>query len=275
MLRWRQVTHEEDVRRPGKILRILCAADQESLSWAPLRRLEEKRLHGGLPVCGIGAKIGEVRDVARHRLHRPVHLRVGVTIKRRHLLRAEIALELLDRRAAGIAEHEIEVAEPARTDIGRRLAAAQTRQGYRRIEIVEDAQALRAIRDQPGSSDPVGAIGGNHRHVGIADVLQGAPSHILPLPIENEFAPRHLVEVAVAGVIRHVPLVEGDPVAVSRQRAAQPPPQGRVPVAPRRADRQAEHDDFHAATSLIDRTLIPQSPMARTLTDAGLISSDL
>ena len=60
MLGRRQMPDEVDVVGPGKVLRILRAADQEAPLRPAPRRLDEQRLERRLPVRGIGAEIGQI-----------------------------------------------------------------------------------------------------------------------------------------------------------------------------------------------------------------------
>ena len=272
MLGRRQVPHEEDVVAPRKVLRILRAADQEAPLRTPPRRLDEKRLQPCLAIRRVGAEIGQVRREARGRLDRPVHVRIDMAVKRHDVPSAELGLQPIEGRSAGIAEHEVEIGEAARADIGGRLAAAETRQRDRRIEVVEHAHGSLGREHELARLDAVRTIGRDERDVGVVDILRRTPPDVLPFAVEDELAARHLEEIAGAGVIRHVLLVEDDAVAAHRQRAAQAPPEGRVAVPPRRADRQAEDDDLHAGTSFIETTLTPQSPIARRLIEAGPMS---
>ena len=60
MLSRRQVPHEKDVGRPGKVVRILRAPDDEAGRRAPPRRLHEQPHQRLLPVLRIRPEIGKV-----------------------------------------------------------------------------------------------------------------------------------------------------------------------------------------------------------------------
>src|SRR5947209_1017727 len=66
MLRRLDVTHEKQIRLPGKFRRILRAADQEALQGTAPGRFEEKRFERRLPVGGVRSKVREIcRDPSR------------------------------------------------------------------------------------------------------------------------------------------------------------------------------------------------------------------
>ena len=56
LCRW-EMMDEVDVGRPGKVLRILGTADNETSVRPPARGLDKQRLQGMLTVGGIGAEI--------------------------------------------------------------------------------------------------------------------------------------------------------------------------------------------------------------------------
>ena len=109
MLRRRQVAHEEDVVGPGEIRRVLRPADQKPPLGPPPRRLDEKRLERRLPVGRIGAEIRQVGDEPIRRRDRPMHHRIDVAVERRNMRRAKLRAQPVERCAAGVAQHEIEV----------------------------------------------------------------------------------------------------------------------------------------------------------------------
>ena len=128
MLGRRQMPDEEDVVRPGKVLRVLRAADQEALLRAPPGRLDEQRFERRLPVGRVGAEIGQVGAIMRStRRDRPMHVGIDMAVERRHAAGAELRSQRVERRAAGVAEHEVEVGKPARADIADRSRRACSR----------------------------------------------------------------------------------------------------------------------------------------------------
>src|SRR4051812_22287517 len=80
--------------------------------------------------------------------------------------------------------------------------------------------------------------------------------------------------VASLCVIRLITLEEHDAMAASIERFAQPAPQGRMTVAPGRADAQAEDDDPHAATCIFNVcTCGPVGSKTAVVTDPGPIGT--
>ena len=84
MLARRQMADEIDVGRPGKVLRILRAADEEALVGLASRRLDQQRFERRLPILRIGAKIRQIGAIALDRLDRMVHLGIDVPVERHH-----------------------------------------------------------------------------------------------------------------------------------------------------------------------------------------------
>ena len=273
MLVRRQVADEEDVLRPGKVGRILGAADEEAPIGTPPRRLDEQRLERRLAVGRIGAEIGQVGSEIGPGRHRPVDRRVDMPVERRDAARAESGAEPVERGAAGVAQHEIEIAQAAGADIGEALAAIEARQRHRRIEIVEDPHGARRVEDQTGRVDAVGAERGDDRDIGVGDHAPGLAPDVVPVLVQHELAARHLEEVAGGGIIGHVALEERDAVATAGERPAQAAPERRVAVAPGRRNGEAEDDELHAAiASFMPRTFQPSLHMTSVVTVAGPIS---
>src|SRR3546814_6143094 len=67
--------------------------------------------------------------------------------------RSEAALQLRQGRAAGIAQDQVELGKPTLSDIGRRLARPQPRQGYGRIQIVETPGRRRGVEHHVRSEE--------------------------------------------------------------------------------------------------------------------------
>src|SRR5437588_1558723 len=196
-----------------------------------------------------------------------------MAVERNDMAGAQTVAQIGERRTPGETQHQIEVGEASWTDIVERLAAANARQRHRRVEIIEDAERLRLPGDDLARPDAIRTIGSHHRHIGVGDIGHGAGFDTAPVRIKDKFAARDFAEIAGSGIVGHVLLVENDVMVVLGQGPAQAAPQRGMTVSPGRADREAEDDDLHGeAASLMDRILLPQSPMTIVLTPAGLIS---
>ncbi len=249
MLRWWQVPDEIDVLAPGEVLRIERARHQEAALGAAARGGHEERLQRLLAIGGIGPEIGEVGGIAGHGLGRAVKLGIDMAVKRRHPPRAQASRQPLQRGAAGEAEHEIEVAQAPRSDIGESLAFLDPRQGDRRVEVIEQLEGRGAGEHQLGRRDAIRAVGGHDGDVRARRLAQGVAPHLLPLGIEDEPSVRYLAEVARPGVIAHVLFEEDDPAAAPGEALDEPAPERRMTVSPGGADAEAEHDDLHHVSS--------------------------
>ena len=245
----REVADEEEVRGPGEVVRVAGAAHQEAGLRPQPCRLDEQLLERGLPVGGEGAEVGEVGAETLQRLGRPVDGRVDAAVKRRHMPGAEDAPQLVQRQAARVAQHEVEVAQAARADIGDLLAGLERRQRHRRVEVVEGAHPYAGAEHEVGRRDAVRAVGGDDGGIRVAQIPRRRWCHLVPVGVEDEPPTRQLGQVAVHRVVVDVPLVEDNRVAPPGERPAQPSPQGRVTVAPGRADREPEDDKLHAPPS--------------------------
>ena len=120
-------------------------------------------------------------------------------------------------------------------------------QRHRSVEIVEDRERPAGREDELGGRHAVRTVRGDHGRIGVRHLPAGFGQDLLPARIETQVGAGELPEVAVDGVVGDVPLEEDHPVAVAGQGPAEPPPEGRVAVAPGRADRQPEDDQLHAA----------------------------
>ena len=108
MLGGRQVTDEKDVVRPRKIIRVLCAADEEALAGAASRRLDEQGFQCGLSVGRECAEIGEIGRKVRGGFCGPVDVGIDMSVERNHAPCAKPVAQPVDRRSARISKDEIE-----------------------------------------------------------------------------------------------------------------------------------------------------------------------
>src|SRR3954453_10937804 len=100
---------EVDVGRPGKVLRILRASDQEAQILPQKGWRDEQTLECALTIAGISAEIGQGGTVVRLWRSRPVDIGVCVAVERFDSARACQAMEIGESgRAAREAQHEIE-----------------------------------------------------------------------------------------------------------------------------------------------------------------------
>ena len=107
MLVGRDVTHVEDVRRPGKLRRVLRPAEHEPAFGQPPRRLEEQPLDAVLAIVRVGAEYDRsARNIfdGRDRLMDAPDRRCRTAARAR---RAEPLAQPVAAIAAGVAEHEI------------------------------------------------------------------------------------------------------------------------------------------------------------------------
>src|SRR3954470_18260314 len=114
MLARRQMAHEENILRPGKIIRVLRAGQQEALVRQPACRLDEQSLECLLPISGKCTEIGKIGAIARDGGGRLVNFRVDMAVKRKNAARAQAGAELLDGLTPRVAENKIEIAQTGR-----------------------------------------------------------------------------------------------------------------------------------------------------------------
>jgi hypothetical protein len=245
MLRRRQMAHEEDVGSPWKIRGIERAADDEAPLRHPARRLDQQRRQRLLAVLRVSAEIGQISAKTLDRFDRGMNIGIDAAVQRRHPVRAQTGTQRIERRTPGIAQHQIEIPKTTRPDIAGRLAGLQPGQGDRRIQVIETLDRHPRSQHQIRSLDTVRAIGGDHADIGIGEMAVGQRNRIRPVPVQHQFPARYVEQVAMAGVIGHIPFEEHDMVTAADQRPAQAAPQRAVSVAPGRTDGKAENDEFH------------------------------
>ncbi len=132
-----------------------------------LRGPNEQPVQRLLTVGGIGAEIGEVGLEPGIGPDRPVHVRVHMAVERQGQPGAQPLAQGRERSAAGVAEHEIEPAEAFDRQVVHRLAGLQPGERHRRVHVVEDAERRR-FSDEGAGRAAVRAVGGDHRHIGLA-----------------------------------------------------------------------------------------------------------
>src|SRR5690348_7654426 len=111
MLGWRDVPDEPDVAGPGEVGRIARAAEHEALRGPAPRRLDEQSLERRLPVRRVGAEVREIGAEALIARSRPVRFRVDMAVERRDVTRTETLPKCIERGAACITQHQVEVAQ--------------------------------------------------------------------------------------------------------------------------------------------------------------------
>src|SRR5207302_9848057 len=91
--RW-QVPDEEDVFRPRKIIRVLCAADHKTLMAKLACRPDEELFQRGLTISSVGAQIAERRTKILLQTRRSMGLRIDPAVERSHSASPEPGLQL-------------------------------------------------------------------------------------------------------------------------------------------------------------------------------------
>src|SRR5205085_11498309 len=125
-----------------------------------------------------------------------------------------------------------------------RLAGSEACQGHRRVEIIENVLP-RCLQHELGGFDPIRAVRGDHRRVGVSQLAAGDEAHLVPRAIENEPPTLDLGQIAVLCVPGNIAFEKHDKMAATHQRADQRSPQYRMAVAPGGADRNTKNDEFH------------------------------
>src|SRR4051812_10908873 len=111
MLGRRQVANEENIRMPGEVLRILRAGDQKPIAGASPGWLNQQRSKRPLTIGRIGAEIGQIGSVMGDWRHRPMHVRIDMTVERQDQTGAQPLAKLGECRTARVAEYNIEISE--------------------------------------------------------------------------------------------------------------------------------------------------------------------
>ncbi len=212
----------------------------------PLGRVDEQCLHGRLAVGGVRADVRQVGPVPLDGRHREVRLGVDVAVQRGDPPGVQLRLQSSQRLPAGVAEDDVEPAEPLDGQVRHVLAGRHAGQGHAGVQVVERLAVDVAGQDQLARRPAVRAVAGDHAHVGVGQLVGGRAADGVPVGVQDQPAAGQLGHVAVLGVVRHVPLEERDRVPPRHQRPPQPPPERGVAVAPAGADGQPEDDELHA-----------------------------
>jgi len=240
------VTDEPQVVCPGKVVGITGATQHKTLVRAKAGGLDEQSLQLRLAVMCIGAEIGQVRSALRIGGHRMVGQWINVSVQGRDSPGTQQRLQTLQCSAAGVAEHQVEVAQPAGGHIFHVLPGIHARQSNRCIQIVEYVErARRCIKAQRGGDVGVGAVGCDDGCVRAGDMAQGHGSDRSPVAVKHELRTRKAREITMGSVVRDVFLEEDDLMPARAQGVDEPAPQSRMAVAPGGAECKTENDYLH------------------------------
>src|SRR3954451_6440503 len=151
---------------------------------------------------------------------RMMQIRVDVTVQRSDMPRAQPGAEFIKRAATAVAQHEIEVAQTRRSDIGDAFAGFQTRQCYGCIQIVEDPKRPALGEYYLSRSKAVGAIGGDDRDIRVGQVDGSSWPRALPILVEFQPASGQFVEIAHIRIVGDITFIEYDVMSAPDQRLA-------------------------------------------------------
>jgi hypothetical protein len=240
------VTDEPQVLGPGKAIRITGATQHKTVVRPPAGGLDEQPLQLDLPVMGVSAEVREIRTPLRIAGNRMVGERIDVSVQGRHPTRPQQGLEAVQGIAAGVAEYEVEVTQPSGGQILHLLACIYSRQRNRCIQVVKHMErAGRCIEAQMGSAVGVGAIRCDDRCIGAGNLPHCRGRNSGPVSVKHQLRARKAREIPMCGVVGNVFLEENDVVPARAQGGDETAPQGCVPVAPGRAECEAENDYLH------------------------------
>lgn len=114
--------HVPDVRLPRKVLRVLRTANDETPVGRSTCDLKEQSVEQLLAIESVSSEIREVRLIGRACRSGMVNVRIDAAEQRRNATGAKLIAQGSERRAARVAQHQIEVGELPRTDIGKWFA---------------------------------------------------------------------------------------------------------------------------------------------------------
>jgi len=109
----RDMLDEPDVGCPWEVSGIPRATQHETPLGHPTGGLDEESLECGLTVSGVGAEIGEIRARCHPYIDGAVRIGIYMAVQGCDTTGAEEISDCGERRTPGIAEHEVEIAEPA------------------------------------------------------------------------------------------------------------------------------------------------------------------
>src|SRR5690348_16291975 len=115
---WRRhMADEKNVFGPWEFLRILGAANQEFLIRQLACGFNEKLDERFLAIGSVGSQVRKITAQNVNRRDAEMIGRINTAVERRGALCPELALQLVQRFAAGIAEDHVEIAQAIRPDI--------------------------------------------------------------------------------------------------------------------------------------------------------------
>ncbi len=246
MLRRLQMLREVDVRRPWKLGRILRPADHKSQVVPECRRPQKELRQRILPIGRIGPQIRQRRAEPLHRTHTMMQLGIDPAIQRCNLARSQPARQLLQCTSSRIAQHQVEPRKPRRRKVAHGAASAQAVERHRRVHVVERAYPRTGVEDQLRGGRSVRAEARADRHVRLRQLpprpRRDLGERAIQMQARAIVQPPQIARIRVVG---NVSLEEGNRMAAPCERTHQRTPERRVPVAPRRGDRQPEDNNMH------------------------------
>lgn len=122
------------------------------------------------------------------------------------------------------------------------VAGGKLGKGDRRVDVVECRDTACMVLHEGADRDAIRNERADDDRVGFGDIAREG-MEIVHIPVENKPAVGGRGKIAVGGVPWPIPFREGDCVTARRQSADDGSERGRVPVAPRRGEAQAEDKD--------------------------------
>lgn len=227
------VTDEPQIVGPGKAIGITGATQHETFVRPAAGGLQEQPLQLDLPVIGVSAEIREIRASPRIAGNRMVGQRIDVSVQGRDSPGTQQGLEAVQCSAAGIAEYQVEVAQPAGGQIVDVLPGIHSGQRNRCIQVVEHVErARRAIEAQVGSDVGVGAVRCDDRGVRAGNLARRQRRNPGPVAVKHQLRAWKAREIPMRGVVGDVFLEEHDVMAARVQGGDETAPEGRMSVAP-------------------------------------------
>ena len=225
---------EPQVGSPWKVVRIPGSAQEETAPGAAACRLDEQHFQLGLPVVGVGSEIGKVGAGLWPAASRAVRQGVDMSVQGCDPPGPQQLFHGGQGSAAGIAEDEIEAAQPGGGQVVNGLAGIETRQRNGRVQVVKHMQRRGGrVESESGCAVGIGAVRSDEGGVRVDDLSLRLRRNRAPVAVKHQFSARKGSEVAVSGVVGHVLLEKDDLVPAQAQRRNQPAPQCGMTVTPR------------------------------------------
>ena len=189
-----QVPADPHVGRPGDVLWIQRADDQEAVRRTGAGGLDQQPIEARLSVGRIRAEVAECTSKVLGRVRdRRMQARVDRAVQRRRAPSTPAGAQLVEQRPAAETQVQVELGNQVRREIARALGdgdavLVERREGHRGIEIVEDLQRARRIEHQAAGGEPVGAIRRHHRHVRATAAPTAAGIDRVPVVVQHELA---------------------------------------------------------------------------------------